>query len=193
MRRLFSTIVLLLFSGAGCDTLSDTTEEAEIGTPDGPEMVKRQTVEASPQQITVLDDDHVVHLQSLSEPGPQFVATFLPDVQSPGLKEYDEAFRLWLGSIDSVYSAQQVVEILGSYLGQRCVADLNMEWVQVSDEFGTDYAVRGKYAEVIVYPFSTVMKRVQSKEHGFLHNVYYAIQDMLESGEYPKDPTEASN
>ena len=56
----------------------------------------------------------------------------------------------------------------------------------MSDEYGTDYAVRGKSVEVMAFPFSTVMKRVEDREYDFLYPVYHSIKQGLESDEYMK-------
>ena len=58
-----------------------------------------------------------------------------------------------------------------------------MEWVTVTDEYGTDYAVRSKSVEVMAFPFSTVLKRIEDKEHDFLHGVYHTLKQRLESSD----------
>jgi hypothetical protein len=83
-----------------------------------------------------------------------------------------------------LHSAAEVIDILGAYFGEICNQDLNMEWVTVTDNSGTDYAIRGVVVEVMAYPFSSVAKRVDSGESEFLYGIYYAIKDMVESGEY---------
>jgi hypothetical protein len=64
-----------------------------------------------------------------------------------------------------------------------------MEWVTVSDEYGTNYAVRGKSAEVMAFPFSSVLKRIENNEHDFMYGVYYAVKGALESGDYKSRTT----
>ena len=59
-----------------------------------------------------------------------------------------------------------------------------MEWVTVTDEYGTDYAVRSTKVELMSFPFSTVFKRIEDKKHDFVQGVYYTIKEMLTNGEY---------
>jgi hypothetical protein len=60
-----------------------------------------------------------------------------------------------------------------------------MEWVHVTDEYGTDLAVRARKYEVTSFPFSSVAKRIQNKQYDFMVGVYYAVQDAIASG--PKE------
>ena len=64
------------------------------------------------------------------------------------------------------------------------VTDLDMKWVEVVDQYGTEYAVQGRSTEVFAYPFSTVGKRVDRGEHDFMHKVFHAIKQSMSSGEY---------
>ena len=57
-----------------------------------------------------------------------------------------------------------------------------MEWVTVNDEYGTDYAVRSTKVELMTFPFSTVLKRIEDKQHDFVYGVYYTVKEMLTSG-----------
>src|SRR5690606_18935552 len=113
-----------------------------------------------------------------------FVSYYLPDIKSPVLKDYDKAFRLWQLSATKQYTDDQVVELLGAYLGQKFVNDLDMEWVEITDEYGTDYAVRGKVKEITSFPFSTVFKRVEDNEYDFLYGVYHTVKAMLGESDY---------
>ena len=65
-----------------------------------------------------------------------------------------------------------------------------MKWVKVVDQYGTEYAVKGKSTEVFAYPFSTVGKRVDRGERDFMYNVYHAIRQAMESGEYLEKKSE---
>ena len=73
--------------------------------------------------------------------------------------------------------------MLGAALGEKMVADLDMEWVVVSDQFGTDYGVRSRKSEVMAFPFSSVQKRVGRNEYDFLIGIYHSVQSLIESGE----------
>ena len=59
-----------------------------------------------------------------------------------------------------------------------------MEWVTVTDEYGTDYAVRSTKVEVMSFPFSTVLKRIENKKYDFVHGAYYTVKEMLTNGQY---------
>lgn len=181
--------IIVLIGFVGCSNQSEMT----IDTPGGKVKLQKTTVDPRPQQITTVTGDELERLQGLVEQGPGFVKSYLPDVGEPHLSDYDEAFRIWQSSKSKQYSKEQVIEILGGMLGNQCVTDLGMEWVTVSDEYGTDYAVRGKSVEVMAFPFESVSKRIEKNENGFLNNIYHAIKRMMESGEYKtRNPDEGT-
>lgn len=170
--------------------MSDESQKLTIDTPEGTFPISRTTAEPVPQQITVISDDQRETFRRLGELGPEFVRQYLPNSSVPDLKDYDQAFRAWQLSDSRLYSNQHVVEVLGAVLGNRLVDDLVMEWVVVDDEYGTDYAVRSKKYEVMTFPFSTVLKRVEDDEYDFMFGVYYAVKDRVESGEYAERHSE---
>lgn len=172
------------------NAMSDESQKLTIDTPEGTFPISRTTAEPVPQQITVISDDQRETFRRLGELGPEFVRQYLPNSSVPDLKDYDQAFRAWQLSDSRLYSNQHVVEVLGAVLGNRLVDDLVMEWVVVDDEYGTDYAVRSKKYEVMTFPFSTVLKRVEDDEYDFMFGVYYAVKDRVESGEYAERHSE---
>jgi Domain of unknown function (DUF3806) len=182
VRHYLTSVVLIII--AGCSDVRDDKTSYTIQTPEGSITAHKSTVEPTPQKIAVVSGNKLKRLQSLDGQGPAFVATYLPNSRDPELKDYDLAFRAWEVSKTPQHSKEQVVEILGGYLGNKCVADFDMEWVTVTDEFGTDFAVRSKSAEVMAFPFSTVLKRIENNEFDFLHGVYHTIKHALESGDY---------
>ena len=182
MTRLLATTVLLFT--LGCNPVAEEPHEIRIGTPDGEVIAHDMNVEATPQAITVVGGDDLVWLQSLDAAAPQFVSHYLPDVAEPSLKDYDAAFRAWQLDTSPPYTDQQVIQLVGGYLGNKCIADFDMEWVTVTDEYGTDYAVRSTKVEVMSFPFSTVLKRIEDKKYDFVHGVYYTVKEVLANGEY---------
>ena len=186
--RLLSAVALLMMV-IGCSDMSDNSAPQEskpinIETPDGNVVANKTTADPTPQAITIVTGDELAMLHSLGSDGPDFVNTYLPNTNDPDLNDYDNAFRAWQTSESKQHSNEEVIELLGSYLGNKCIADLDMQWVTVSDEYGTDYAVRGTKFEVMAFPFSTVMKRVEDDEYDFLYGVYHTIKQTLESGDY---------
>jgi Domain of unknown function (DUF3806) len=151
MTRYLAITVLLLTTG--CNHVTNQPHEIRIYTPDGEVIAHDTNVEATPQTITVVDGNDLAWLQSLAEDGPQFVSHYVPNVTHPGLKDYDAAFRAWQLVASPPYTDQQVIQIIGGYHGNKCVADFEMEWVAVTDEYGTDYAVRSTKIEVMSFPF----------------------------------------
>lgn len=162
--------------------MTDESHEIKIDTPDGQVFAHDTKVEASPQTITVVTGDDLLWLESLDDEGPKFVSHYVPNASQPGLKDYDAAFRAWQKDESPPFDAQQVIQLVGGYLGNKCALDFEMEWVTVTDDYGTDYAVRSKKLEVMSFPFSTVLKRIEDREYDFVHGVYYTLKEMLTNG-----------
>lgn len=142
------------------------------------------TAEPTPQEINLASSKDVKAFDAYASQGVHFVATYLPTVKSPSLKDFDEAFRLWQSEGKRRFTEQQVIEIFGAYLGNKLIADFQMEWVIVKDEYGTDFAVRSKKYEVMSFPFSSVTKRIENKQHDFMFGVYHTVRSSIESDDY---------
>jgi len=187
MTRYLAITVLLFIMG--CDQVTEEPHEIRIDTPDGEVIAHDTNVEATLQTITVVDGDDLTWLRSLDNVGPQFVSHYVSNMTEPNLKDYDAAFWAWQLDDASPYTDQQVIQLIGGYLGNKCVADFDMEWVTVTDHYGTDYAVRSTEVELMNFPFSTVLKRIEDRECDFVHGVYYTVKNMLANGEYKvRDP-----
>jgi hypothetical protein len=165
-------LTTILFAIIGCSDMPDGPTPVNIETPEGNVTAHKTTVDAVPQKVTAATGDELEQLKSFDATGSDFLAAYLPGTSDPALKVYDRAFRAWQTSDSPQHSNEQVVQILGGYLGNKCVADLDMEWVTVTDEYGTDYAVRGKTVDVMAFPFSTVLKRIENNEYDFMYGVY---------------------
>lgn len=184
---LITTLTLSLVLMAGGPEAEGDSKEVEIKTSEGTVRVQQSQVEATPQKITPLKGDQLKQLASLPK-NDAFVKHYKPDTIEPTLVDYDEAFIAWQKDKTGKYSADDVVMIVGGYLGNRCIADFDMQWVRVEDEYGTDFAVRAKKSEVMIFPFSSVQKRVNASNSGFVHGVYHALKNLFESGNHdPRD------
>ncbi len=171
-------------------TMAEDSEKLYIETPDGSISATRTTAEPVPQEIQPISDDVRETFRRFAELGPEYAKHYVPDSPESGLKLYDEAFRAWQLAGSRAHSEQQVVEVFGAILGNELVKDFDMEWVVVNDEYGTDYAVRGKKIDVMAYPFSTVLKRITNAEYEFMYGVYHTVKHGIESGEYAERQTQ---
>lgn len=173
-------LVVLAWSDALCGEIQKKT----INTPQGPITTTTTTVEPAPQEIRLASAKDIKAFDAYAAQGAHFVATYLPKVKKPSLEDFDEAFRLWQTGGKRRFTEKQVVEILGACLGKQLIADFQMEWVVVKDQYGTDFAVRGKTYEVISFPFASVAKRIESGKHDFMSGIYHIIKSGIEKGDY---------
>lgn len=166
---------------APCIAMAAQQESKEIITPQGTFSVTSQKVAPVPQKIVPLDARRLQKIQELDKSAMQFLAVYRPAAR-PSLNSYDDAFRSWQLDRAARFSEDDVVMKLGAYLGNRLAEDFDMEWVEVTDEYGVVLAVRSRHFEVISYPFSSVEKRIEDKKYDFMAAVYYAVKDALASG-----------
>lgn len=180
MKHLLSALLfsLMLASANAADDGKHTFD-----TPDGPVTATKKTVPPVPQKISVVGPKELTAFDQASAKALKFVADYVPGATSPKLTDFDKAFYLWQKEKKRRYSEQQVIEMIGAYLGNQLVKDFQMEWVVVNDQYGTDYAVRGRQKEVMSFPFAAVDKRIQRKEHEFVVGVYQTVKHTLADSE----------
>lgn len=176
MRRgMLLSLLLAPFAGQAKQQESKT-----LSTPEGTVSMTSTKIAPSPQEVVILKSEKLEQILALDRAAIQFLSAYAPGA-APSLKAYDEAFRLWQRDHANRFSVDDVVARLGAYLGSRLVTDFDMEWIQVTDEYGTDLAVRARKYEVIAFPFASVAKRIQNKQYDFMAGVYYAVQDTIAS------------
>jgi len=150
-----------------------------VKLPDGSTVENKvSTIDPAPKKIRLLTSEELQNIAAASKQSKLFVNYYLAGVDNPDLKDYDNAFRAWQISKNKKYSNQQVVELIGSYLGEMCVKELDMEWVEITDEYGTDRAVRGKRIEITSFPFSVVSERIERNEYEFIYSIFHTIDQM---------------
>ncbi len=127
-------------------------------------------------RLVAVTGEELAWLRRLGAEADEFLRTYVPDAAEVTLENLDLAFRAWQTAVVPLHTPQEVIQLLGGYLGNKCIDDLNMRWVLVRDEVGEDYAVRGNTADVIMFPFSAVMKRIEAREYEFLEPIYKVIR-----------------
>ena len=195
----FFVSIAILF--VGCEESKDPAErnsesepeELRIETDEGTVVGQATDVEDFPQKIVPVNAAESRQFAEWAAGGEAFLTTYGPLESENELKRYDEAFKAWQDSTTKKHSDQDVINIIGAYLGQRLAQDFDMEWVMVTDKFGQDYAVRHKTLELMSFPFSSVMKRVEDNEHDFIHGVYYILKNEVENGEWKQRPNSEQN
>jgi len=159
-------------------------ETKTFPTPSGPVTATTETVETVPREVTLVSPAEIKEFERLALLAWDFLSAHVGHEATLSLEALDGAFGAWQADPGQLFSAQQVEQILGAYLGQRLVADLDMEWVNVTDEYGTDYAVRSRKWEVLSYPFAAVGKRIEDSKRDFLVAVYHTVEHTLKNGDH---------
>jgi hypothetical protein len=84
-----------------------------------------------------------------------------------------------LGTIRSilqskVFKPEQTYQLqcLGIVFGDALVQDQKLEWIMVEDQYGNDPAVRVPGTTIILFPLTTISKRVERGEEVDVFNLY---------------------
>jgi len=155
-----------------------------FATPNGTVTATTQTVDPVPQEIAAVALAQIKEFEGLALACWDFVAAYLGREATLSLESLDKSFRAWQIESSRQHSDQMVVLMLGAYLGQRLTNDLDMAWVTVVDEYGTDYAVRSRQWEVLSFPFAAVSKRIENHQCDFMVSVYHTVSHTLTNGDH---------
>lgn len=162
-----------------------------VHTPDGPIATSVTTVEPYPQAILELTEEELRSIHHDAALASEFISVY---TQSPvadewRLEDLESAFAIWTGlGHEKPHSEQAVLDIVGSAFGEHCVQQLAMRWVKVRDEDGTDYAVRSELKEVMAFPYSSVLKRIESEQHTFIVPIFFSVKEQIESQDTEEVP-----
>jgi Domain of unknown function (DUF3806) len=188
MNHTFRALVVFAL-GLPALAAAEPPKSETISTPSGSVTTTTKTVDPAPQQVVTASAAELRAFIEFAGRAQAFVAAYLGTRATLSLDTLDEAFRIWQQETRRRFTDQEVVDILGSYLGGKLVAELDMEWVVVKDQYGTDYGVRSRKVELLAYPFASVEKRIQRSEHGFMAAVFHAIDHSLKTGDHkPRQP-----
>lgn len=133
-------------------------------------------VEPCPEEVSSLSLTARQELMIYSSKASDLFSDFGIDPSANFLERLDEAFSSWLHASDRLgYSVSDVVGILGAAFGDYCNESLEMDWVTVSDQYGTSTAIDGGEFEFRAFPFDSIWKRIDDAESGFFASIYAVL------------------
>ena len=94
-------------------------------------------------------------------------------------QELDRIFSRWVSDDDPKESKEVIANALGAALGNYLVEHQGLRWVVVTDELGSEYAVRHNVGETMAFSRASVWKRIERGETDFFHSLYLAVVDQL--------------
>lgn len=151
-------------------------------------------------RVVVGEDRQVEAFATTAEPTPQSVEPFGPEQdlwlsESLGLaralgvkyasggdltpEELDVVFSRWMHDEDEKESDDTVANALGAAFGDYLVEQHGFRWVLVTDEYGTEYAVRHNLGQTMAFPRASVQKRIEDKCPELFQDVYLIVLDQL--------------
>lgn len=88
------------------------------------------------------------------------------DLDSIGLA-YDTAFSVWASDPEAQDSGQ-VIELVGTAIGEHLARHSAREWAVVTDVFGTDLGLVAASAETVIVPHNIVSARWMRRDRGWV-------------------------
>ncbi len=140
------------------------------------------TIEPPEESVMALTDEELVPILENAALVNGFIESLLGrTVQEHFLDDLDTAFGIWMESKDKKeYSEDAVIEIAGAAFGKYCADTLNMRWIRVVDDVGTDIGVQGRTKNFRGFPYAAIAKRIPTGEYGFFKPIYITLQDAQE-------------
>jgi hypothetical protein len=81
---------------------------------------------------------------------------------------YDDNYAAWLASGRQSPDPNLIINRVGAGLGECLRSRLPLQWVVVTDQWGTDLAVHGHPGNVVMTPMTMIGKRWSDGETGFV-------------------------
>jgi hypothetical protein len=100
-----------------------------------------------------------------------------------GPEELDRVFSRWMHEHGEKEQNAHIADALGAAFGAFLVQHHGFEWVVVTDEYGTEYAVKHQVKDAIAFPRASVEKRIEDNEPEFFQNVYLLILNTLKNAD----------
>ena len=69
---------------------------------------------------------------------------------------------------------------MGSLFGEIAEKRLSMKWQIITDEYGVDFCLSHKETHTVIFPFSSVYKRIESRESGFFGALFQIVRAKIE-------------
>jgi hypothetical protein len=91
----------------------------------------------------------------------------------------DGVFSRWMFDEEEKEDDVTVANALGAAFGEYFVEHLGFRWIVLTNQFGTDYAVRHHLGETTAYPRASVQKRIDTRETSFFHSIYLMLVQRL--------------
>lgn len=92
----------------------------------------------------------------------------------------DKVFVECLNDLDNkMLEPNVVVAAVGCGMGQCLIDKLGFQWIIYKDQQGSDLALRHPVTGWISYPMSSVFKRLETKERGFVKGIFDTFKNEL--------------
>ncbi len=160
---------------------SDRLTPQAIDTPRGTVLYKeriRPDDGKFEEGLRDVSSQEAARLRQSALQAPRFVAKYVPpaQLQIDELENLDLAFAAWLNSSNSAKESPAEVEsIIGSALGQYCIARLPVRWAVATDSRGTEFVLVGENPPSRSYPLAAVRYRIEDRKTDFIGALYEAL------------------
>src|SRR4051794_24834528 len=170
----------------GDQPLSGTSRAVSLGMCQARRVVFRrrskQPDRADPPQVTPLNEGEVAWRDQQLEIGRLLVERYTGanDEDLPALDRLDACIAGWQSDDDSRVDVNVLINGVGVAFGEHLARQARLQWVIATDDHGSDLALHGQPGDILVFPASTVAKRVVAGETAFVQSLYSSLVSGIE-------------
>lgn len=133
--------------------------------------------------------EHEERLQSLRQQAIDSAKTVLGRASFTGGDSDIQVIQTLLDHSNFDKSQTAAIEGMGVIFGGILARKLDLEWVSVTDEYGSILALQHQQANIIVYPIEMLIKRVERGEDFdvklLFNSIHEEAQKIISSGKFP--------
>lgn len=137
-------------------------------------------VTADRVRLRALSSDERDWLVAQLRGAAELVARYNGDGSPATLEDLDDCLERWTSAEPSSREpTEDVVAMLGAAFGAHLVDQLALDWVVVTDTYGTDIGVIGQPGDFVIAPMSATAKRVHWGQSRFFQDLADKAADRL--------------
>lgn len=123
-------------------------------------------------------------LDGLLATGRMLVVNYGHEVETnelPTPEQLDDVLPRWEREpVETRVHANDVVHAFGAVLGAHLCRELQLQWILVRDEYGTELAVNGDPGDILLFPINATAKRLDRHEVVFFEDFIESVRHEVE-------------
>ncbi len=182
MKKTFSIYIILALTIIGTSCKQKVEEKTVVVDGQEIETTESEGGLSSNTSLKDLTDEQLQQIEKDIEKAKIFAKKY-SNVNEDILesKNLDLILNAWkMDQSPKKESEELVVALIGSAFGQNIVDNLDCEWKELSDEYGTDLTVIHKEYKINGFPYSSVYKAITEERDKSLDGIELIIKSKIQ-------------